>query len=183
MSTSVTTSADEFAKMRFESPTDLVRGEIVTMNQPGLAHGIVCANIGFELQKWNRATSAGVVATNDTGVQTESDPDTVRGADVLFVRSEKLPQEEITSGLMKAIPDLCVEVLSPSDRWRDVLSKVSEYLSAGVTEVWVADPEQQTIQVFRSEQPPEILESSAQLKSEHVLPRFVCRVADLFQGI
>lgn len=183
MSTSVTISAEEFARMRFESPTELVRGEFLSIGHTALAQGAVCANVAFELEKWNRATSAGIVATNDTGVQTEWDPDTVRGADVLFVSTEKLPQQPIAAGLMQAVPDLCVEVLSPSDRWGDVLGKVGEYLSAGVAEVWVADPEQRTVQVFRPEQPPESFDSDDELKTESVLPGFACRVADLFQGI
>lgn len=183
MSTSMTVSADEFTKMRFESPTELVHGKIVSINQPGMLHGIVCSNIGFELQKWARENSAGYVATNDTGVLTETDPDTVRGADCLFVRADRLPSESVPDGLLKVVPDLCVEVLSPSDRWPDVLTKVSEYLSVGVAEVWVVNPRNQTVQVYRPDEPPRTLEVTAELKTESVLPGFCCPVADLFAGV
>jgi hypothetical protein len=48
------------------------------------------------------------------------------------------------------VPDLAVEVLSPSERPRHVLDKVGEYLEAGVRLVWVIDPRKAKAVVYRS---------------------------------
>jgi Uma2 family endonuclease len=49
------------------------------------------------------------------------------------------------------IPLLVVEVLSPSTERRDRESKRRVYLRAGVEEVWLVDPDRETIDVWRKE--------------------------------
>jgi Uma2 family endonuclease len=46
-------------------------------------------------------------------------------------------------------PDLAVEVVSPSDRQRDVLEKVGQYLDGATPRVWVVRPRRQTVTVYR----------------------------------
>ena len=78
-------TADEF----FHVPDDgqvseLVRGKIIVMNVPGFRHGEVCGNVVHYLGSHVRECGLGRVLSNDTGVVTAKDPDTVRGADVAF---------------------------------------------------------------------------------------------------
>jgi Uma2 family endonuclease len=51
-------------------------------------------------------------------------------------------------------PLLCVEVLSPDDRWNRVIASVSDYQTMGVPCVWVIDPYQVKAWTFESENPP-----------------------------
>jgi hypothetical protein len=71
-------------------------------------------------------------------------------------------------------PDLAVEVLSPNDRTPEVLAKVSDYLAAGSRLVWVADPVNETVQVFRSPLAPRVLEGQDALEGEEVLIYRLC---------
>ena len=183
MSTKTAITSQDFETMSFDTPTELVRGELVPMNPPGMLHGVVCKNVAFVLEAWVRQSQAGQLATNDTGVITERDPDTVRGADVLFVNAAKIRPGSIPKGLLQATPDLCVEVLSPSDRWTETLAKVSDYLAAGVREVWVVDSHARNVQVFRADHPPTTLEEDASIASPDVLPEFSAKVVDFFYGI
>ena len=48
-------------------------------------------------------------------------------------------------------PDLVMEILSPSHRWMDLVTKMSLYNEAAVREYWVVDPEEQSIQIYRFE--------------------------------
>lgn len=48
-------------------------------------------------------------------------------------------------------PDFVVEVLSPSTRGHDLLTKRTLYARAGVREYWLVDPEAQTIEVLALE--------------------------------
>ena len=183
MSTKTAITAHDFETMSFDVPTELVRGELLQMNPPGMLHGVVCTNVAFVLQNWAREINAGYVTTNDTGVITERDPDTVRGADVLFVSADKVRPGKIPRGLLQVTPDLCVEVLSRSDRWTQVLVKVSEYLAAGVREVWVVDSHAHNVQVFQADHPRRTLDEEDEIASSEMLPGFGAKVADFFYGV
>ena len=52
-------------------------------------------------------------------------------------------------------PLLCVEVLSPDDRWNRVLGSVSDYQSMGVPVVWVVDPYGRRAWIFDQEKAPQ----------------------------
>ena len=71
--------------------TELVRGRIVTMNMPGFRHGEICGTIVGILREHTRPRKLGRAVCNDSGVQTEHDPDTVRGADVAYYSFARLP--------------------------------------------------------------------------------------------
>ena len=93
----------------------------------------------------------GQVLSNDSGVITERDPDTVRGADISFYSYQRLSKGPIPAGYLPFPPNLVVELCSPDDRWRDLLVKVNEYLEVGVTAVVVLDPEPRTAHIFRAD--------------------------------
>ena len=78
------------------------------------------------------------------------------------------------------VPDLAVEVLSPSDAQREVADKIGEYLQCGVPIVWLVDPDSKSVTVFRSLTDVRRLESSDTISAEPVLPGFSCRVSQFF---
>ncbi len=51
-------------------------------------------------------------------------------------------------------PVLCVEVLSPDDRWARVNASIADYQAMGVPCVWVIDPYQTRAWIFGLENPP-----------------------------
>ncbi|MBW3539584.1 MAG: Uma2 family endonuclease [Planctomycetes bacterium] len=175
-------TAEQFAELSFDVPVELVRGEIVEMPTPDVVHGCVCVNVSFPLEAWNRATDFGLVSSNDSGVVTERDPDTVRGPDVAVFSKDRLPEGRAPRGFSDLVPNVTVEVLSPSDRWKRVHAKISEYLNRGVDEVWVIDPQKRNVQVFGPDNGPVLYEESDELTSA-VLPGFSCRVSEFFRGI
>jgi Uma2 family endonuclease len=176
-------TAEQFETMDGEFPRDLVRGEIVLMPPPGAVHGHVCGNVVFTLESWARPIDAGIVTANDSAVVTERNPDSVRGCDVAFTCWEKLPDRKVPVGAYRVPPDLVVEVQSPSDRWSDVMAKVGEYLELGVTEVWVVDPEDRSVDVFRDDRKPARLSNDEVLKCPDVLPGFECAVSEFFRHV
>ena len=180
--TTTLVTADEFSAMAHDRPSELIRGEIVEMTSPGSRHGKVCSNVSFLLETWSRQqTSPWCIITNDAGVLTERDAeaDSVRGPDVYAIRHDRLPAGALPVGHMSVAPELCVEVLSPSDRWPDVLSKVSELLRAGVREMWVIDPAHRRVHVFRSDDEPTVLDPDEHLTST-ALPGLTFAVQELF---
>jgi Uma2 family endonuclease len=60
-----------------------------------------------------------MVMVGETGFIVKRDPDRVRGADVAFIRQERIPATGVPESFWAIAPDLAVEVLSPSDTVRD----------------------------------------------------------------
>lgn len=175
-------TAEEFARMSFDVPVELVRGEIVELSRPDPAHGIVCLNVGSEIRNWAKVTGRGLASANDSGVVPERDPDTVQGPDVCFFSIERVPGAKFDRRTIDLVPNVCVEVLSEFDRWRDVHHKIDEDLERGVNEVWIVDPRKRQVQVFRSDEPPVIYDEQSELTSAE-LPGFRCPVAEFFAGV
>lgn len=176
-------TAAEFEEMTFDLPTELVCGELAEQAMPTSQHGNICLAIGALLWFWAKQGRHGAVFSNDSHVMTERDPDTVRGPDCAFIRREKLPDGKLPPGTLTIPLDLAIEVLSPSDRWTEVLDKIQEYLRSGVTEVWVIDPEQRSVTVHRAESAPLHFDGDDELTRPELLPGFSCRISDLFADI
>jgi Uma2 family endonuclease len=65
------------------------------------------------------------------------------GADIFFLAKNRVPRPLPKE--YKGVPDLFVEVLSPSNRDYDLEEKRSYYREAGVKEIWFVDPQEQQI--------------------------------------
>ena len=79
------------------------------------------------------------------------------------------------------MPDLVFEVLSTSDRWADVLAKMTEYLNAGVTVVCIVDPKSLTVMVYRGDELPQTFDNGDILTIPDVLPGFQVPVRQFFE--
>jgi Uma2 family endonuclease len=166
------------------TPSELVRGRIVEMNPPTPYHGWVCGNVNGILRAFVRAQKLGRVMSNDSGVVTESDPDTLRGADAAFYSFARLPPGPFSRDeYLSVVPDFIVEVLSPNDRWSHVFAKVTEYLKAGVTAVCLLDPNPTSAgaTVYRDRRAPEAFGPDAELTVPDVLPGFRVRVGEFWE--
>jgi Uma2 family endonuclease len=173
-------TAEEF--FRLPQPEDgsqqeLIQGVVVTMPPPKAPHGVCCSKIDRRLGAFVEANQLGTVCCNDTGFITEREPDTVRGADVAFWTKERLPT--LPRDYIEVLPDLAVEVVSPDDHFARVQKKVIHYLTKGVRLLWVVDPDDRSVTVYRPDKPLRILGEGDTLSGEEVLPGFSCRVGDL----
>lgn len=175
-------TAEEYAKMPDTGrPTELVRGRVVEMNVPGPWHGYVCVNFAGILRQFVVEHGLGRVMGNDSGVITERGPDTVRGADVCYYSFTRLPRGPLARGYYAVVPELVVEVKSPDQRWRQLHTKVGEYMQAGVSVVLIADPAKQTITIFDDgDDAPRVLNRDAVLSLPDLLPGFSVPVAQFF---
>lgn len=143
---------EEYARLPDDGRrTELVRGRVVELNMPKPRHGQVCAKVSRIYGNYADENDLGHIVSNDTGVITERDPDTLRGADVAFYSYSQVPKGPLPTEYLNVAPVLVFEVLSPDDRWPKVLGKVSEYLDAGVGVVCVVDPQKELVQVYRAD--------------------------------
>ena len=162
-------------------PEELVQGRIISMPPPDRRHGYVCLKAGRMFGNFVDEHDLGRVMSNDSGVITERDPDTVRGADVAYYSYARLPKGPLPTGYGPEVPELVVEVRSASDRWRDIHEKVAEYLRAGVLVVVVLDPKSQTAHVFGADEAPRTLRPEDELVLPGLLEGFRVRVGRFFE--
>ncbi len=157
---------------------ELERGEVVEMSRPGIRHGVVCANIARILGNFVFARKKGCVCGNDTGLVVGRQPDTVRGPDViLFDENRNFDTLDVKFGSKP--PALAVEVLSPNDLASKVMKRIAQQLDFGTGLVWLVDPEERTLTVFRPGT-HRVVNDSQEIHGEEVLPDLRFMVAEIF---
>ena len=145
-------SADEFGRLHENDRVELVNGVVEELSVSWNKHGSICNLLAFFLTEHVRKNDLGRVMTNDSFIRTRTDPDTIRGPDVSYYSYERLPKGPVPDGLLPNIPDLVVEVRSPSDRWSKVTLKALEYLEAGVRVAIVLDSATATACIYRADE-------------------------------
>ena len=171
-------TAEDLLQPRVPKHAELVRGVLVVREPPGFRHGEITVRLASALMMHVDAHHLGRVVGGDAGFKLQSDPDTVRGADIAFVSRERLPQQSPV-GFPSFAPDLAIEVLSPGDMAGETLAKVADWLSAGTQLVWVIDPERRLARVYRADGTERLLEEADRLLGEDVLPGFSCTLASI----
>ncbi len=125
---------------------ELIDGEHYVTAAPNLKHQTAVGNLTFELIGFVRARKLGRVWTAPIDVVL-SEHDVVQ-PDVLFLTKDRMSLAAGGANLQGA-PDLVVEVLSPTTRRTDAITKRHLYEKFGVREYWMVDPELETVEVYR----------------------------------
>ncbi|MGH7173235.1 MAG: Uma2 family endonuclease [Gemmataceae bacterium] len=161
---------------------ELVNGRLVERHL-----GILACWVASELSRFLgnhcREHQLGWVLSSggDAGYQGFPDsPRTVRKPDVSFVRHGRFSGEQLPGGYARLAPDLAVEVISPNDKYEEVIEKIEEYLRADVRLVWVISPRNHIVHIYRVNGSIHVLRENDELDGEDVVPGFRCPVRDLF---
>ncbi len=104
----------------------------------------------------------------------------VRAPDVSFTRTARIPGGRPGTGYGSVAPDLCVEIISPSERPADIADKLNDYFDNGASVVWHVFPETQSVTVWTSATERRSLNAEDSLDAGDLLPGFFCRVSDIF---
>ena len=104
----------------------------------------------------------------------------IRCPDVSYTRKERVPGGRPPRTFGVAAPDLCIEIISPSEDRPDMMKQVYEYFESGAQLVWHVFPEAQTVVVYTSPQDAKEYTAGDELDGGTLLPGFTCRVSDLF---
>jgi len=109
--------------------------------------------------------------------------DLQRRPDVAFVSHARWPYNRRVPDVpvWDMVPDLAIEVISPSDMMSAVLRKVHDYFKAGVTRVWVVYPEQAEVYIYSTPQQVQVVGVGQELDGGDLLPGFRLPVAVLFE--
>jgi Uma2 family endonuclease len=181
MATTQTMTIEEFAAISEPGRFDLIHGEVLRIPPAGGEHGEVTLELGRVIANHVVEHELGRCYAAATGFILNEADHTVLAPDVAFVQSAKLPDREQRRGFVPAVPDLVVEVVSPSDRIGDVIDKVTAYLDAGVRLVWVIEPVRLRATVYAADRTARLLNTDDTLEGGSVLPGFRIPLADIFR--
>src|SRR5271157_2372054 len=108
--------------------------------------------------------------------------DLQRRPDVAFVSHARWPYNRRVPDVpvWDMVPDLAIEVISPSNSASAVHRKVHHYFKARVSRVWVVYPEQAEVYIYSSPNQIEVVGVGQELDGGDLLPGFRLPVAVLF---
>ena len=164
---------------------ELVGGEVRERGPSihSMLHASCLAELAYLIGNWSHAhPSSGVeVLAGQPGFIMQREPPTVVGPDFAVVDADVTTDPRY--GLVEGVPRLAVEIISPSDNQGDIHDKVRLYLDHGIAGVWVVDPVDQCVQIYRAGQPVMLFSGEQLLTCEPELPGFSVHVSELFRYV
>lgn len=164
----------------------VINGELrerkpMTLRSPG--HGGETANLTRILGNWCHAcpTPRPKVFNGDIYFRLQAEPPTNVGVDIAVATAAQAASVTPNLRFIDGPPILAVEVLSANDVHEDVHEKLESYLDAGTPVVWIVDPFDSTVTVYRRGQEPVMFNRTQELAGDPDLPGFRCPVAEIFE--
>lgn len=148
------------------------KGELVVMPPVGGISGNREADFIIDLGLWNRQTKLGKVFSSSTIFRLPNGGD--RSPDAAWVSLDRwnaLKTEE-QEKFPPICPDFVIELRSRTDGLSSLQDKMQEYLNSGLRLGWLINPQEQQVEIYRFNQPVEIINLPATLNGEEVLPGF-----------
>lgn len=108
-------------------------------------------------------------------------PEQVRLPDVSFISWNHFPGRKLPKGqILNIVPDLAVEILSPTNTKAEMERKRREYFDGGAKLVWEVHPIKRKVEVFTAPDVSTTLDENGTLDGGDVLPGFTLSIRDWF---
>lgn len=172
-------TAEQFDNYPFEEDKryELDEGELIEMTRPAYKHNRVLRILMVELELYLRQNPIGELLISENlyalAATTRRSPDL---AVLLGDHREELRNAKV----IPIIPEIAVEVLSPSETPRTIHRKMKQYFAAGVKEVWLIDPETEEAEVWTGAGMPFRTLVGEDLLDSPLLPGFQVQLVELF---
>lgn len=131
---------------------ELINGRIVMSPPAKFRHGHVEANLHASITPFVRAHALGITLGSSAGFDLPTG-DTLE-PDFAFISNTRWaagprPRED-EKGFTRIVPDLVVEIVSPTSVRRDRIEKRAIYARCGVREYWIVDPARGEVALFEA---------------------------------
>jgi Uma2 family endonuclease len=178
-------TTEEFLELLREEPEnetwELVGGQLRKrpMTTRSRKHALAYSFVNRTLGNWldSQPKVVGEIAGAEVRCRLRAKPETIVGIDVAYFAGDDFDDNV---SYYDGPPVLAVEILSPTDTHEAVVEKTLLYLECGVKQVWIVDPDLQTVTVHRPAREPQFFTLSDTLTAEPELPGFSCLVRSLF---
>ncbi|NJN57818.1 MAG: Uma2 family endonuclease, partial [Leptolyngbyaceae cyanobacterium SL_5_9] len=151
-------------------------GDLIVMSPTGGETGSYNAEISADFVIWNRQTQLGKVFDSSTCFKLPKGGN--RSPDVAWIALDRWNQldREQQRKFPPITPDFVLELLSPTDTLEKTQAKMQEYMNSGVKLGWLIDRDNHYVEIYRINQPIEVLRRPEQLSGEDVLPGFILKM-------
>lgn len=160
----------------------LIDGELFWDMPPGGVHGDLAAELVYRLRSFADGQDLGKF-TVESGYYPTDDPHTLLAPDVAFISKARAPQP-FPNKFVPIMPDLAVEIMSPTDSLQAVRRKAAVYLANGTALVWIVLPVEQGVDVCRAGEGSglniQFVGRDGCLSGEDILPGFELELNLLF---
>jgi len=147
-------------------------GELIIMPPTGGTTGKRNAKLITYFVNWNDQMQLGEVFDSSTAFRLPNGSN--RSPDVAWVSRDHW--QSLTSEQQDSFPPLCpdfvVELRSKSDSLKSLQDKMEEYLENGLLLGWLIDIQNQTVEVYRSQESREVLQKPSVLTGDSILSNF-----------
>lgn len=171
-------SEAEFITRYLDEPFELITGRLKESPVPTFFHSFLCGMMVQWIGEFLTSHPLGRVVCNDIKVRFGAE--TILGPDVAYFSFDRLPKGVRPSYPTPIIPELVVEVRSPSNTWDELFSKVQIYLQAGVLIALIVDEETSSVSIYRSGASQQTLQANEELTLPDLFPGFTKPISQLF---
>lgn len=182
MSTSISELEASSAELD-ERLYEVVNGQRVEIEPMGAFESVLASVLLRFLSSHAHSNKLGV-AVGETLFVLDGVRKLKRRPDVAFVSYARWPETTVERAeAWNVVPDLAVEVISPTNLAVAVDEKIVEYFEAGVQLVWVLYPTTGRVHVYDSANSVRVVEQSGELDGGQVLPGFRLAIQSLFDAM
>jgi Uma2 family endonuclease len=156
------------------------KGEVVIMPPAFSDTGNRNFNIAAQLGVWTEQNGTGIGFDSSTGFTLPNGA--TRSPDASWIKLDRwnaLTDAEKAS-FAPICPDFVIELRSSSDALARLQDKMQEYIANGTTLGWLIDRKNRTVQIYRPNQEPEILNQPETVSGDPELPGFMLRMAKIW---
>lgn len=153
------------------------QGELVIMSPAGGETGNRNGRLTQQLFNWTDVDGTGVAFDSSTGFKLPNGANRSPDAAWLTLERWNTLTPEQRERFLPLCPDFVVELMSPSDVLSTVQAKMQEYIDNGARLGWLLNRKTKQVEVYRSGQATEILQSPETLSGEDILPGFLLNLA------
>ncbi|MDZ4672242.1 MAG: Uma2 family endonuclease [Phototrophicales bacterium] len=169
-------SLDEFLRQSNDQPFELINGRRIDKMPPGLPHNVILRAIFRLLDPFVMQHDLGE-AFSENAFITEERTDWVRGSripDISFYRKARIQHiMNAMPAVIPIVPDLIMEILSPTDNLLDVQDRILFDFDNGVKQIWLIDPERRGALVYIPDaNRPQRFGEDGVLSAPDILPNF-----------
>lgn len=157
---------------------ELIDGKIVE-KMPTEEHGFLVMFLAGEIYIYLKKNPIGRLVV-EVRYQLPEDHHNSRLPDISFTGHQR-SRPIVTTGVVPQMPDLVIEVKSPSDVMLKMREKALSYLSSGAKMVWLVFLHKKEIEVFTADH-IKVLSIENVLDGGDVLPEFTLALKDIFAG-
>jgi len=126
---------------------EILEGELQVTPAPRPKHQDVSRNLGRALDQYVCHHNAGKMYYSPIDIV--ADPHNIVQPDIIFISADRL--DIIGEKNVQGMPDLIIEILSPSTGRKDRILKLRVYASHGLKHYWIVDPDEQTLEALELE--------------------------------